>query len=395
MAGRLLTPGRRVLLKPATAIISSALTFLILVLATRKGMFPDIAAYTAGASVGAIVSAVAGSGTSLAYVTGDADTQRAVRKVRFLFVVPMMLLGACGAGVLYSSTTDLALLPVVLGGVTVVLNNMAELSSAALERKMKTPQMLVATIVSRSIGLAVLLSGGTFSSSMLLCSAIGCAILSAWSRADIPQTGVSPSFRQSLKVAYRPSLMGVSVLEIVIARAALLVIPFIVEADVAGAASSLISAQQSITAILGSAFYTMMAATAEGGGRKQWMQTVSRRTMGLAMLSGPLAALAVPLVIRILGLESFSGAGLWWVLLSLAMPAVVANRRLQFELLGEGRRSTALQLLTVNAAVGVIPLAVGVAIGSLSVAISSSLVSETVAAVSLRLWLGRRMEGRE
>lgn len=389
---RSLTPARRTALKPVSSVVSSLLTLLILVEATRRGQLADIAAYTAGASIGAMVSAVAGSGTSLAYVTGDAVAQNGVRRVRHVFVAPVMLVAATAAGVVYQATTSLNLIPVLIGGLAVVLNNLAELDSASLERKLETPKLLVAAILSRSVGFVALLVGAQFSSAMLICALAGYVFLRGFARAHTRTNLGSPGLRDSLRHAYAPSLMGVSLLGILVTRAALVLSPFLMSAEQAGALSTLISGQQAGTAVLTSGLYTLMAARSEAGSSMAWMRKVASRTLLVSAIIAICAALSTPIVVSVLNLTAFPEASLWWAMLGLAVFPYVYNRKVQYAFLGEGRRTRALQILGMNAALTLIVCGVAIGAGWPTALAAASLVAEggTASAFAVVLYLHRR-----
>lgn len=390
-----LSPARRVALKPISAMAGSILTVLILVEATRRGQLPDIGGYTAGASIGALVSAVAGSGTSLAYLTGDATVQRGVRRVRHLVVAPAMLVSVLAASFLYDFTTQLTLAPILLGGLSVVLNNLAELDSASLERRLETPKLLIASGVSRSIGFVSLIAGLSFSGAMFVSSLSAYAMLRLFARPYTVTAGKPPRLGVSFKYAYAPSLMGLSVLGIVGTRAVLVVAPFFMSAEHSGALSSLVSAQQNVTAVLISALYTVMAAHSEAGSVQAWMHKVASRTTLLSGFVAVGAALGAPIVVSILSLGAVPDAGLWWILLGLAVLPYVYNRKSQYAFLGGGERSKAVLLLGVNAGCTLVVCGIAAGLKSTTLLAATFLISEAVTAFTLGVirYRGSRVDG--
>lgn len=377
------TPSKRTALKPISSMATSLLTVLILVEATRRGQLPDIAAYTAGASIGAIVAAIAGSGTSLAYVTGDSFAQSGVRRVRHLLVAPAMFVSVLGASFLYETSTELDLIPILIGGLSVVLNNLSELDAASLERRLETPKLLLSSVVSRTIGLLSLIAGAEFSVAMLTSSLAAFFILRIFARAYTVTTERVPGLFESVKQAYAPSLMGLSVLGIVVNRAALVVAPFVMSAGHAGALSALISGQQSMTAVLISGLYTVMAARSEVGAIQGWMRKVASRTLFVAGASAILAAASAPLVVIILHLEGIPGASAWWIFLGLAIFPYVYNRKIEYAFLGDGKRWRALQLLSMNSGFALIACGIAAVLRSPTVLAAVSLISETLTVFGL------------
>lgn len=381
-----LSPARRTMLKPISSVLGSVLALLILVEATRRGLLPDIAGYAAGASVGALVAAVAGSGTSLAYVTGNEIAQRSVRRVRHQVVAPSMTLVVIGAGILYYMSTGLQVASVLCGGFTVVLNNLAELESASLERKLETPRLLIASVFSKSFGLAFILLGGGFSVAMLASSAVNFVVLRKPRRGARFQKGESLTLLASLRTAYAPSLMSFSVLGVVVNRAVLIVAPFVLTLEEAGALSLLISAQQSIAAVLISGLYTLMAAHAELGVQEKWMRKTGARLVRWSGLAALGSALAAPLVVTTLNLGHVGESTWWWVWLGLGIFPYSYNRRVQYAYLGAGNRGGALVLLGLICVYTLIVVALGLALASPMLFAVSLLASESCGAATFRVW---------
>lgn len=383
-----MAPAHRVALKPVSAVAGSLLTMVVLVVATRQGQLPDIAGYTAGASMGALVSAVAGSGTSLAYVTGDSVTRRGVRRVRHIIVAPAMVASVGAASLAYGLTTELTLMPILFGGFAVVLNNLAELDSASIERKLQIWRLLIVTVASRSVGLAAVLGGVFFSGAMLLSSVTAYLLLRGLARAytsEEKRSGGTPRLGASLKVAYDPSLVALSVAGIVIMRGPLIVAPFIMPAASAGALSALISAQQSLAAVLISGLYTIMAARAEAGSTQRWMQKMGSVTVCASALLAGIGAFAAPIVVAILSLQEVLNAGRWWALLSLAILPYVHNRSIQYRLLGEGRRRNALLLLGVIASLTLLQASFAAGFGMPTILAATPLIAESAVACSVAI----------
>lgn len=377
------TPARRTALKPVATVTTSAITFFILLWATRQGQFADIAGYTAGSSLGAIVAAVAGSGTSLAFITGDRRSQKAVLNVRYIVVLPSLMLAAAASSLVYGFSTELHLLSVAAGGISVALNNLSELESASLERRVDTPRILAASVISRSLGLVAVILGATFSIAMVACAASMYVALRLLSGGKASLSGEQIGLRESLRVAYDPRLMTVSVLGIMVTRAVPVAIPFFMTATDAGALSALISAQQNITAVLISGLYTIMAARSESGALQSWMGRVATMTLAISMGVAVISAVAAPLVIGVLKLGSISGAQVWWVLLSLAVFPFTLNRQTQYSLLASGRRAAAAGMLAVNVLLVLLSGGAAVLLCLNVIWAAVSLISETVVGLAV------------
>jgi len=265
----------------------------------------------------------------------------------------------------------------------VVFNNLAELDSASLERKLKTPRLLMASVLSRSIGLVCILAGLPFSGAMLVSAVVAYAMLRIFARPYTVYAGEPARLGASLRSTYAPSLMTVSVLGMVVNRAVLVTAPFLITAEQSGALSSLISGQQSATAVFSSGLYTMMTTRAESGPVQGWMRTVVKRTLLSSAAVSIMAAFAAPIVVALLKFNAFPDAAAWWVLLGLAIFPYTYNRKVEYELLGAGERKKALLLLSLQVSYTLIACGIAAGLSSPSGLAANSLIAETAAACTL------------
>ncbi len=289
-----------------------------------------------------------------------------------------MTAGTVTAATFYDLTTDLTLAAVLLGGLAVVFNNMSELESAALERHLETPRILLSTTVSRSLGVAAIFIGASFSGAMLTVAVANFAMLWFLAREFVTKAEDHSGVRNRLRLAYAPSLMALSVLGVAVTRSVLMVAPLLMDADAAGALASLISAQQSITAVAISTLYTLMAARVEQGRMAPWMTRAARWSVGLATLIALCAAIATPIVLAVLSLTATPDAALWWIMLACAIPFYTQNRRRQYELLGRGERTQATLLLAVLSGATLVACVVAALMNQYSILAASSLIAEAV-----------------
>ncbi len=336
----------RALLMPTSQVASSVLTMGVLVIATRRAELPEIAAYSAGAGIAALTATAVGGGTTLAFASGGPMVRASVRRVRIVLVVPVVVVAVVASAFVYSGGTSLAFLPVLFGGLTVAGSNLAELESAHLQGLLHTPTIALSLLASRVIGLVLVALGVRFSLVMLVASGLYFCLLALGVRAvGGAERRLGLSFTEAVRFAYRPSLMGIALLDSAINRLPFLVIPLVAIGAGAGAFASLLSAQQSLSAILISGLYTAMTVRSGSALIHPWIAPFEKWTVRLAVVAAVLGVVATPLVLRVFSLTLVAGAGRWWILFVLALPLYARNRRVQYSYVASGRGREALWLL--------------------------------------------------
>lgn len=370
-------------LTPLANIVSVLLTMGTLAVATHKAAPGVIAGFMAGSSAVAVAAVVAG-GTTLAYATGDAETRGAVKYIRYRMIVPLMGLSSLAAALVYTQTSHLSFTPVILGGLTVVFNNLAELESAKLQRGLRTQVLLYGTMASRSCGLLAVLLGVNFAAAMSVAALLNLVILTA-GNLRTPDRTPTPSLRRAIALAYRWELLSLTGLDVLVTRAAFLMLPFMpgLSHSDGDAFAALLSATQSGHAILTTGLYTLMAhRSANAGPAPEWMRRFTRLVIAVAVLVVPIGAVAGPLVLAILGLNT----GRWWLFLMLAAtPFVCLNRSRQYELTSDKHLRQAVIVIGYVAAITVTWVIVALWASRPDFLAATALVAEGLGAIVLTI----------
>lgn len=341
--------GGRALLTPVVAAIIAILSAATAIVAAHRNLFIDIAAYSAGLGAAAIVSTVIGGGTSLTYVTGDFDARLAVRAVRTKFIAPTLALTAIVVGAaLHQQNQHLPLYSLVLGGLTIMLNQLGELEAASLQRQGRITTWTVIATGSRLVSLAAIFLGTRYSIAMTFGSFIFLLTLIAATRKDHEFRDPKPPLRMAMRRAYFPSHSLISVLEVVIVRLPFLIAPMLTSAAAAGAFAILLSATQSVSGLITSTLYSVMTMR----GHRTDAQHASRPLRNMEMLvlasSVPVAligAATTNAIIKIFNLSDIQSSDTIWLLLIVALPAVALNRAAQYRFLTQQRGDVAAYLL--------------------------------------------------
>lgn len=367
----------KVALTPLANIVSVLLTLVTLAVATRTSDPGTIAGFMAGSGAVSVIAVAAGGGTTIAFATGDDTARGAVRLVRYRLIVPAMTIGALVCAAVYDRTSFLTFLPVVFGGITVVLHNLSELESATHQRGLRTQVLLYGSLISRGTGLVAVLLGANFAVAMCLAAGLNLLILAAgnWPhREKLPR----PSWRQAFKSAYRWELVAMTGLEVVATRAAFIVLPYLngLEHEHADAFAALLSGTRSLQAVLTTGLYTVMAhLSATSGPAPKWVRTFERIVIAAAVLAVPLGALAGPLVLFLLGLPV---GQTWFFLMVASTPFVCLNRKRQYAFITDKYHRGAAAVIGVVAIVAVLWAAIATVVSSTDLLAVTSLVSEGV-----------------
>jgi hypothetical protein len=369
------------LVSPINALANAVLVGLMLLLAARQGQFVDIAAYTAGVSICAVAAVVLSGGSTLVYVTGNAQERRAVRRMRSRFTTPLLLLvSGCAAGV-YAVTTELPWTAVLLGGVALWVNNRSELESGDLQRDQRVFTLATVLVSSRALGLVFLLLGSSYSAAMLTAAIATQVSLLAVRTTDAKasSTANDGSLTAVLRVGYRASLLGVSLTSVGIQRIPFIVAPLVASHGTAGAFATLLSAQQSVSVLITSGLYTLMAVRAKHSDDAPTVARViklERIFVAFAVLTSvPLAMLAGPAV-RVLNVDQHDASYIWWLLLAAGLPLMVVNRALQYRLVAVRHSRHAFELLLAIVIGTMVSAALALATESLSWLAASFLIAE-------------------
>lgn len=319
--------------------IGAGLSALTVVVAARQAQFADIAAYAAGLSIAAMLSAVLGGGTSLVYATGSAEERHAVRLVRWRLVAPMMVVATLAASAIYGfAVPGLPLLAIALGGLSVVMQNLAALDAATLQRDRRIGQWAYATAASRLVSLALVGLGASYSIGMVV-GGLGLLIVCRLMTGHSSSLHHAPvRMRAALRSAYHPHLTTIAILEVAALYTPFILAPLAADAATAGAFSTLVSSQQTLTSLLVMGLFTIM--TVRSGSRISHGALDAERSESiLAFLAVPVAILGIcgsTFVIRLLNLEGTDGLQLVWIIRMIAIVPIVWNRRATYRYISNG-----------------------------------------------------------
>jgi hypothetical protein len=340
-----------VLISPAVQVLGAVMTAGTAVLASRQHQLSDIAAYSAGVGITALLGVLVGGGTALVYVTGDDQDRAAVRLLRWRLLGPLMAgLTVLSAAIYTRVAPELAILGVALGGATVVITNLAGLDAAALQRERKMSWWGAASLFGRLLPLIMVAFEGRYSIAMT-CGSAATLILNIAARRRLSGTPkpVPEPFIRMVRRAYQPRFGLLALLDVILLRAPFIAGPLVAQSTVAGAFATLFSAQQSVTGLMTTGLFTIM--TIRGADRGRESMGHHRGTENFLVLGALPAALAAmvltPVALWLFGLQYVSGSASIWLWLMLDVPLVVANRACQYRLLNEGRTQDALRLLAI------------------------------------------------
>jgi hypothetical protein len=329
--------------------------------ATRQGELATIAAYSVGVSVVAFAATLLGGGTSLAFLTGDLTTQKAVRNVRIRLVLPGVTIGIIILAVVYGFITPLSTVTVILGGATALFNNLSEIEVGFLKRELRTPPIMAADLAVKPLALVFVLGGGSFAVAMVGAAMIRLLLLFIFSRRD--PSRIRPfdvSLRTSIARAYDTSLMSMTFLYVYIDRATFLAAPLVMSVTTNGGFAATLSAEQALSAVLVSGLQTSLAVRSQKSGQpaKRWVIKFEVATIAVAILVAALGVIFREQGLQILNLPQTATALTCWVLIWLTLPFGVASRFLQFQSLAAKTHRRALGALLACAIVLTIGMAV-------------------------------------
>lgn len=331
--------GRRQVLRlsisPLTQLSSAGLSAVAVVLASRQGQLSDIAAFSAGSAVAAIVAVLTGGGTSLLFVTGDSNERRAVRWVRWRLTAPIMM-GACLATDLaLGRLAGLGITAVLLGSFTVIMQSLAALEVASLQRNQAMARWGASVLTSRALPVVLLLGGVPYPVAMAAGSGLLLLLLVIATRSrssEDDRDGHPGSAREAIRTAYRPNLGALAILDAALMRTPFLAAPLAASSAEAGAFAAILTAQQSLTAIFTSSLYTVMTVRSGQSGKTAGsFYTRLEKSIVAASLPTAIAAMALgPLFLQLFKLSEFPDFEAIWIWTSLSLPIVTLSRCLQY-----------------------------------------------------------------
>ncbi|WP_418606142.1 hypothetical protein [Georgenia sp. SUBG003] len=314
------------------------------------------------------------------YVNGDRSVEAAVLRIRWRLIAPALIVAGVAGGVLYAALSGIAALPVILGGLTVAFNNLAELESARLQKQLATVSIARATLVSRSAGLFTIIVNGQFSWAMLVCGVLYFAALAVSARATRTRSRTEGStFRSDIRTAYQGGYMSTAILDVIGARSPFLVAPLAISPVQAGAFSALLSAQKSVVSVLTATLYTVMATRSTTRSNGTWTNSLERLVAWCSLLLGLLGFLLTDEIFAVLNLPQDPEIRSWWALFMASVPVSILVRLLQYRLMATSRSSRAAYIALVSALGTAIFLGLSYLTGETLLLAMSPLVGELLA----------------
>lgn len=340
------------------AVVGSAFTLLILVVATRQNQIIEIGAYNAGASIAAIIAVLAAGGTTVILATGATHVELAVRYVRHRLITPSLILLGAGSGLVFNHFVELPLAPILYGIAAVVLTNLAELETSMLEKNLQTHKVLWALFSSKSIGLILMLLGFSFAKVMAV-SALIFFFISYMSARPYWAKGPSPTgMREAASLVYQWPMIGLTLSDALYARVLYVAAPMILSPALAGAFATILSLLQASSAIITKGLYTLMAVRSKRD-EERWMRFFELGTLGFAVVFWAVTLVGGRLFLQILEID-MPVAHHIWVIVFTALPAIVVIEKTKYKILSLGGSRKAFIIVLVMAFITVLMAIVGV-----------------------------------
>ena len=367
------------LLQPIGMGIGAAASFLIVVLALRDQQFESLAAYGAGVAVAAMVSALIGGGTTLAFTTGEVDRQRAVRGVRNRLVVPAVAASSVIAAAAYGLTTQLSFWALIAGGAATLANVASELDASYMRRKLRTVGLFFADVLSRFAGLYLVFVGAEYAYAMLACAIIRCTFLFALSCDDPSRKRRKRFTWMEARRAYEVKLTGLSIAYIFCDRVGAAIVPVMAPPPVAGGYVAVVGMQQNISGVLMSGIQTILAVRSEGRIDLKWTGSIEKIIMVLAAVTSAILVVGSDTFMKILGLSVQSVPNHYWNQLVVLLPLALMSRTLDFRAIAAARQYIAVASRIAATMCVLVGASLSLALHSVAVLGWSLVVAELVA----------------
>lgn len=378
-------------LVPFGNLMTSVLSLTILVICTRRGLFADIAAFSAGSAFVAIGAAVLSGGSTLVFVNGDSRSRQAVSFLRLRFVAPALLVTGAIGSLTLAAGTHFVFWSVLAGGVSVCFNNLAELESSRLKGQLATGSVLIATVFSRLVGVGLAIYTN-YSLAMFAASLTFFIGLTAASRLFCAsEASSSITWRESFRTTYSLRFVLVAVLDTVVIRAPFIAIGAATFDRSADSLSSLLTVQQAICSVLLAGVFATMSVRGRIGRSELWMGRVDKISLSLAVVGAAGIILFSGSIVEAIGVES-AEATTWFALLALGIIPNVANRVQQYRNHSESAWPLIFARLTSAALVTLFMLPFAIAIGSPLLLASIWLMAEStgfLVGLLVRIYISR------
>ncbi|MCC6498508.1 MAG: hypothetical protein IT193_19860 [Propionibacteriaceae bacterium] len=387
----------RLSISPISSLFTAGVTAMTVLLAIRGGQLESIAGYSAGLSMGALAAVAAGGGTTLVYVSGSEDDRRAVRRVRLLWVAPIVLCVSAFGSAILPMHTELESWDILFGGLVALLNNFAEIEASYLKRGLRTPSLFYTDLSTRLVALGGVAIGIPFALATLIGTISRQAALQLLTQTDSSRSRLLEGrFSAALRKAYDLRLMGLTASYVIVDRATFIMAPLIVGATLSGVYSSILTLTQAVSALLVSGLQTVLAVRSSGHADPRHVSHFELATLVAAAFGAILASISASRILELIGVEPSRLHQALLTTLCLAIPLGVATRLIHFRYIAAGRRQVALAMGIGAASILVLVALVASFLGSIEILASAPVLAEVSGlAVGLALAVKRRLAVRE
>ncbi|GIJ09569.1 hypothetical protein Van01_27830 [Micromonospora andamanensis] len=339
-------------------LVSGVLNAAMLALSARRGETDEIAAYTVMTAALIVVSMLIAGGTSLLYTAGNEQERSAVRSLRVLIAVPVLLVFAGGATGFYSAQGYLST-ALAVAAIWMISNNLSELQFADLTRQLRFVAMSLAIILSRLAALVILLAGAPLTVALALGSVLqlaACEILVCRSPDARPPLWQNLSWRAGVSaLGSNRQLLGYSAAEAASARSGSLVLSLVATPQVVGCYGAVIAVYQAFTSVLYGGLRVPMAVRVRRRHQLATDNASPRESEILIMILAVVAACAgvvlAPWIANDLLRLPIAAAALWLQLLALALPLLTLRWAVCLFLISDTNYRAAARLAVVTAGV--------------------------------------------
>lgn len=376
------------LLVTGSTLVGGLLNAGVIALAARRGELAEIAAYTVMMAVLAVVGVAVGGGSAMLYLSGGEADRRAVRSLRWLLVVPSLLLAAVGVVTWYGAR-GYAVPALAATAAVFVANNVAELSLAQLHRDQRFHRVAAATLLSKVVALAVFLPGAPVTAALLVGAVVNLAASELLAGAHSPLLAGWRE-RPTVAAARRATRSGRGLYVYTLAELFALRVPSIglsltTSPTVMGHFGTIATAFGALLSVFQSGMNMVLSLRARVGAGSGPRADAEALSLGAGLLGAAGLAVAAPwLTGDVLALGEPAAAG-WLQVLGAALPLILVNRIVATHAIAAGRHADAARIACGLAAATTATLAVAVPLagplgGSLATLVGEALVAAVLLA---------------
>jgi hypothetical protein len=327
----------------ASGLVNGLLSAAVLALSARNGQTDEIAAYSVMSAALAFVTIAVSGGSSILYISGNAEQRRAVRSQWVYIVLPSLIVGTVAISAVYSRW-GYAWSALLAAGVVTIGNNLITLQLGDLSREMRYTSNALVICGSKLSALVLVVAGMRLTHALLLSGVIQFALAevalrrTSWLRRSelrelSPRAGLSV-FRTNMQ------LFSYTTSELYNGRIGTLVLSLFVTPRAMGCYGAVASAYQALCGVLCSGLQvSLVARTRARHGIDAG--TVRGRDAEIIAVAGSAAlavctAVAAPVITNDVLRLPLHDSTQWLRILVVALPFMVLNRAATFVAIGEG-----------------------------------------------------------